>query len=55
MKKQIKKCKGFENSRCENCKRQDDNATETLVKELIMVKTYIVCEHYIFTKNKPVK
>lgn len=49
MKKQLKLCKGFDESICKNCKRQNDEAEKPIVNKLAS-KVYTsnkVCQHYI--------
>lgn len=49
MKRELKKCKGFDEQLCTNCKRRSAEAEKPLVKRL-MCKVYTenkVCEHYI--------
>jgi hypothetical protein len=46
MKKQIKKCKGFNETVCRICKRQDNNS-DRLVSELAIKGENKVCQYFL--------
>jgi len=48
MKKQLKKCKGFDKAICRHCKRKDSTAT-LLVEKLLIdpVTLFNKCEYFV--------